>query len=168
MRDQFWYCYVQMVFNERYYWHYSIASKRIDNLYSGFLALVSLASVAGWAIWEPFKLAWILIISIAQILSGLKLLSPFSTRVSAISYMLPELSALINDMESTWNSINFISDTIDEDNIRQSISDYKSRYINIESKYAGKTYFPLSKKCAELADIDTDKYICSTHNIISL
>ena len=155
MRQAYWCALSDIVESERYYWYYRSQSKQMDRIVNCILAVTSLASIASWAIWQQHQWLWALIIGAAQILSAIRSQLPYASQVTSISYLLPELRALILEMEITWMHIEN-GDIPDGNDMASCIYGYKSRFEAIETKYCGGPDFHVSQRALKKAEVDRE------------
>ncbi len=154
MRNDFWYMFVNIKRSERYYWHYKAMSTKIDLIIKACVCIASCGSVASMGIWRNLWWLWGAIVFVAQIIGATQHLLPFSNQVVSISYLLPDLTKLINEIRRDWYRIDDFTDEI----IVNKIAEYYGRFDDLESKYLGNTYFPVSKSCDKTADKDLSHF----------
>ena len=143
--------YQDLVKAKYYFQFYKSQAARTDRILSIIIAIISSASVASWLIWQKWTFVWAAIIALSNILTILKPYLPYEKRVSAVSYMLPELKTLINDVEHYYNFI--VSENINDADINNNIRIFKQKYTELESKFIEIANFPDNAYIAEQANV---------------
>lgn len=159
MRNEFWNMLIEIKRCERYYWHYKIHSEKVLRGLNAFIGFASCAGIASLAIWKNLWFIWGAIVAIAQALGAIQHLLPYSKQITSISYLLPDLDKLINEINYVWGTIDELSDK----EINDLIFKYRNEFVDLESKYVGNTFFPEIPKCSRKSDNETDAYIGLIH-----
>lgn len=81
---------------------YQLSSEGWERRINIFLAIMSSASIGGWAIWKEWSFVWGLLIAISQVASVIYKFLPFKSRIKPISTAALELSALMDAAEKAW------------------------------------------------------------------
>ena len=151
MKQSCWKMYHHFVQCKYYFQIYKTNAARTDRLLSVIIAIISSASVASWLIWQRWTFVWAAIIAISNILAILKPYLPYEKRVSSISYMLPELKTLINDVEHYYNFI--VNENVSDGDINNYIRIFKQQYTELENKFIDSAIFPDNSSILSKAEI---------------
>ncbi|MWV17520.1 hypothetical protein F3I16_15870 [Pseudomonas sp. L-22-4S-12] len=81
---------------------YQLSSEGWERRINIFLAVMSSASIGGWAIWKQWSFVWGLLIAVSQVASVVYKYLPFKSRIKPISKAALELSALADAAEKVW------------------------------------------------------------------
>jgi hypothetical protein len=157
MREKYWSLYETVKRSERYFFYYRERAQRRDRWIKVFLCAASLSSVANLAFWGQAPLFWPIISVIAQILSAVAYLIPYSDQVRALNDLLPELDMLIHRIDYHWDQINILRNLTDEE-INALVLDYNMEFTKLESQYTKYTPFSPSKHCSKKAESDFKKF----------
>ena len=163
MKQNCWRLYQDLVKAKYYFQFYKGQAARTDRILSIIIAIISSASVASWLIWKDLTILWAIIIGASNILTILKPYLPYEKRVSAVSYMLPELKVLINEVEYFYNIINSGKNDIDDNEISDCIRSFKQAYTSLENRFIDNAIFSDNPKIAKKAEISAKKEL--TDNI---
>jgi hypothetical protein len=157
MREKYWSLYETVKRSERYFFYYRERAQRRDRWIKIFLCVASLSSVANLAFWGKVPLFWPTISVIAQILSAVAYLIPYSDQVNALNSLLPELDMLIHKIDYYWDRINILEDIPDKE-INSLVLDFNMEFTKLESKYTKGIPFSPSNSCLKKADSDFKKF----------
>lgn len=157
VREKYWAMYETVKFSERYFFFYREGAITCDTRIKAFLVLSSLSCIANLTLWENIPFVWALISAVAQIVSAIMYLFPYSDQVTALNFLLPELDILLNHIDHDWDRINTLAELSDSE-INDLVLDYNLQYSNLESKYIGNTPFPRKNKCTQKATEDCKQF----------
>lgn len=138
MRDQFWTLFYRIKFSSFYLPMYQRRIQIINNILDALSLLTSAASIAAWNIWESFPLIWSILLASAQVSQLIKPLLPYSKRLQALKFIIPELRDLADEMTSAWNHLSPLPDS----DFSNDLESFQRRYTEIESKYLGSDSTP--------------------------
>lgn len=159
MRDELFSYYVEMGHTMYYYKYYIMASKRMDNIYSGFLLLATAWGIGTMAFWEEIPAAWAVVVLLAQILQTIKPLMPFAKREEALRYISQDYVQIFNEIWELWFVV--YGHEMEEENgdeIRRRILDWKKREQVSMDRFAPNLDFPFKKYVDKKARRDNEKY----------
>lgn len=159
LRDILWNQIQSIKTAERYYWHYTISSRRWDNLISGICMFTSAASIATWYVWQEFPLIWAVTLGVSQVVSVLRPLFPFQKRRSAGNYIVSEISKLYFDAEDLWYRLAYYDDSSSDEEIREAAMSLMRRQSDIEMRYSNIDDFPVSKRIQRKAIEDVKVFL---------
>lgn len=142
-RNTFYALMFKVKYSERYYELYYNDIQKIDNGFSIFTGLTSAAAIAGWGIWNEFRIVWAILVAVAQVGQIVRPHLPFSYHLSSLKYLIPELRTLTVEMESDW--ARFDVDQPDPQTYLEKIRFFNERYTAIESKYLGSDILPVKQ-----------------------
>jgi hypothetical protein len=149
MEKRYWNLYTQVVFSCHYFRLYEGLSRHWNTGIQIFLTLVSLSSIASWAIWQQAPLLWSLIIAASQIGTILNQNFRFSRREIVAEFMLPEYESIQNEMEHNWYQVN---EVLDDGKINNLIHKYQLEISNPEVKYGTRALFLWKNRLKKKAD----------------
>lgn len=159
MREQkFWPLYVKVVYSERYFFYYRERALRRDRCIKFFLCAASLSSIASLALWNKVPLMWAVVSAVAQLLSAMAYLIPYSDQINALNNLLPELGTLIDQIDYHWDRIG-ISEEITDAEINSLVLDLNMEFTALENRYTKGIPFSPSKKCEKKAISDRENFI---------
>ena len=146
MRDCLFKYYVELGHKLSYYRAYSISVRRIKNIYSGFLMLVSAGSITTLVVWKQFPMIWSAIVLIAQVLQTLQPLSQAAKQHQALKYIIQDTESIFNSVQKLWDSVyayksdNFFDDTNDI------IAEFRTSENKSIERFASDIDFPFKKR----------------------
>ena len=153
MKNKYWAMYYNFVKIKHYFQICKKEASIIDRTLSIGTAVVSSASIASWLIWQDLTVVWAVILGLSTIVSIIKLYLPYEKRVSAISYLLPELKNLINEVEHYYNSMIYLDDnSANNIEINKNINTFKQAYTKLENKFIDDAIFPHSERIDRKSD----------------
>lgn len=124
--------------------------------YSATTVLASIFCSLFWSIFQSLSALWACLIAASQLAQAAKDLLPWSQRLTALEYFLPDVRSLLLDIEDTWNRIDFNDEQWDTNAINEKRSQYDHAYGELEAKYIGLFDFPWSKAINEEATTETN------------
>lgn len=157
MREKYWSLYATVKHSERYFSYYRERAQFRDKCIKILLCVASLSSVANLALWGQIPLLWPIISAVAQILSAVAYLIPYSDQVNALNKLLPELDMLIHRIDYYWDRINILDDVSDKE-INSLVLDFNVEFTKLENQYTEGIPFPSVKRCTKKADIDLQNF----------
>lgn len=157
MREKYWAMYERIKYSERYFFYYREYAWKRDKAIKAFLVIVSLSNVANLALIKQFSTAWAIIAAVAQILSALAYLIPFSEQVTALNLFLPELDKLLCKIDRDWDRINILKVLSDTD-INDLVYQYDLAFSSLENQFTNGIQFSPREKCKKYADDDCKKF----------
>ena len=163
VQGRYWAFFTELYETHRYYWYYRERARMIDRCVSIFLSVVSLAGVASWAIWAQHKVGWAVVIAVAQILSAASPHMPFSQQAHTITFLLPELELLIQEVKLKWETI--CSYEMPSSEIAALTFEYARQLSVIEQKYVSGPDYSVVNSCLKKAEQDRKAYFAANYNI---
>lgn len=154
MSDKFWSMLVDFKIAERYYWYYTNDSRMRNDLVSGICLLTSATGISAWYIWKRFPILWAILIALAQIVSVLKPLFPFYSRLIAARYIYQDIAALCIDAEYIWITV----DSSATEDLEKHLREFTKRYTDIENRFSTPDLFPAKPKLHANAQKDAATY----------
>lgn len=125
MRNRIWNNMSNIKFKALYTNALSRRSSLIGNIYSFFLSFASASSVAAWAIWKQYPLAWAIIISISQIMHIAKPYIPFIKYDKEFLEMSFDFEKIYLEYEMLW---------FDFENNRDASENIETRFYDLRAK----------------------------------
>ncbi|MBO7670748.1 MAG: hypothetical protein J6S60_09190 [Oscillospiraceae bacterium] len=150
MRDAFWSTLHDLNFKKLYLEKYHSHATRIDAVISAVAALASAGSISAWTIWQKLPLIWGIILMIVQVLQIVRPFLPYSRRLAALKYFIPEIRHLVLDVETEWYRAE-LSDSPDYITV---LHTFRKRYISLECEYLGSDPLPDIKHLRSAAEKD--------------
>ncbi|WP_439496834.1 hypothetical protein [Bosea sp. (in: a-proteobacteria)] len=102
IQQRFWQAYVDLVRDAYYANCYRSRTEATDWQISVFSALLSSASIAGWAIWRELAMLSGIVIALSQVIQVVRPYMPFRKRLVSLNKFAPELDALAIVAEGDW------------------------------------------------------------------
>lgn len=159
MRDELFAYYVEFGHGFCYKRRYLISCRRISNLYSGFLMLVSAGSIVTLSCWEKYPMLWGMIALLAQVLQILKPLMQSEKQRQALKYIIQDAASLFDELVAYWDTLDAsVSNEASDNEIVAKIQDFKAKMRASEDRFAGDLDFPLKKRLDKKASEDNMKY----------
>ena len=166
MIDVYWNMFSEVVFDRYYYYHVKRSYHNIlywlNLCVSGFSAI----SVSIWAIYNSFSTTWALIVAILQVISLSESIFPFSKRIDALCYLIPDYDRLIDEIETVYLMMKL--DKYSDDEIASYIHSFRIEATAIESKYTGGIDFARKQRCSDLAENDMNKFFKSRYSNVNI
>ena len=159
MRDELFAYYVEFGHGLCYKRRYLISCRRISNLYSGFLMLVSAGSIVTLSCWEKYPMLWGIIALLAQILQILKPLMQSEKQRQTLKYIIHDAASLFDELAAYWDTLD-ASGHIEAggSEIAAKIQNFKTKMRTSEDRFAGDLDFPFKKRLDKKAQKDNIKY----------
>lgn len=159
MRDKLFKYYVEFGHELCYLRNYSISARRISNVYSGFLMLVSAGGIVSLSYWNKYPVIWALITVAAQILQTLKPLMQSSKQRQALIYIIQDANVLFDELCLYWDTVGAYDPPLEEnDKIAAKILSVKQRYDQSLDRYAANLDFPKKNRLTNKAKIENSRY----------
>ena len=166
MRELYWNYYTQIKMDEYYYSTYLVSTSKIEFWINFFILTISFAGIAFWSIWSSLWVLWAIILAIFQIVSVTKHILPFSKRISALNYLLPDLARLANEVERDWGRIELHE--LSDSEINELIFSYRNTSDKLMEKYARSDLLPENNAYAKRAEAKRVAYFKQKYNIIPI
>ena len=96
---------------------YFVSSDATDRKITGFLAITSSTSIAGWALWKDYSILWASLIAASQVLNALRPVLPYQRRIAPLRALSYAYEDLFLQVEGKWGGIErgeFTAEEIDE------------------------------------------------------
>ncbi|WP_270248936.1 hypothetical protein [Ruthenibacterium lactatiformans] len=154
MRERYWSLFNQEKHKYFYFESYKVRCDKIDRKLKIFLAFASCGSIAAWGLWKEFPALWAIVLATSQILSVMQDYLPFSQEATSLNFFLPELNAVLIEIEHGWNGI----DRMSEVEISEKIVQFQRQIANLESKYLGGLTFAQNQNCGRKATEEQIKF----------
>ena len=164
MREKFWAMYENIKYSERYFFYYREQAWRRDRYIKIFLCIASLSRVTSLALRHKAPFIWTIITVVAQVLSAIAYLIPYSEQVTALNNLLPEMDQLLHRIDYDWDRINILQALSDEE-INTLVLKYNAEFTNLENRFTQGIQFAPSKSCVKKAQEDCEKYKFSRFGI---
>ena len=126
MRERYWSLFNQEKHKYFYFESYKVRCDKIDRKLKIFLAFASCGSIAAWGLWKEFPALWAIVLATSQILSVMQDYLPFSQEATSLNFFLPELNAVLIEIEHGWNGIDRMSEVEISEKIVQSVNPGKN------------------------------------------
>ncbi len=160
MRDRFWAMYSETQFTYFYYWQYRDLSQKIDFWLRIISTFTTGSSVVAILLEKATPIIWTVLITISQTYQSLQHLLPFQERMTRVDYFLPPLKKLLNEIRRKWEYI----DTFSDEEITESIYEFREKFISLEQEYIGSYPFPHRKCCKKKVDISLKEHFDYHYN----
>lgn len=147
MRDELFKYYVNLGHGYFYERAYYISSRRISNIYSGFLLLTSAGGIVSLSIWDFLPALWAIIAVLAQVFQVLQPLTQASKQRSALKYIIQDKEMLLDEVAAYWNDVGCYELSSEETvAVREKLTEWKHRERNIHDRFASDIDFPYKKR----------------------
>lgn len=160
MQKRYWIYMMEIKANILYLDIYVDYAYKRDIIIKAVCALATSGSIAAWAIWKKFAVAWFIITAVSQVLTVVKGYLPYEIMLKSIASVEKDLKLLYNKIEENW--IKVASGKLEEEEINGLLYDFQNRYIKIEEKIFRKRV-PLFKKRIEKKAIKQAKIYFEKH-----
>ena len=159
MRDQLFQYYVEFGDELCYLRNYSMSARRISNVYSGFLMLVSAGGIVSLSYWTKYPVIWALVTVAAQVLQTLKPLMQSSKQRQALTYIIQDANVLFDELSLYWNTVGAYDPPLEDDEkIAARILSIKQRYRQSLERFAANLDFPKKNRLKNKAKIENSRY----------
>ena len=157
MRDELFKYYVNLGHELHYERLYYISSRRINNIISGFLLVVSASSLA--VLWEAFPIAGTVIALFAQVIQALQPLSQAAKQRDALRFIIQDKNRLFNDVRAYWEKIGcYEMSQLEIDKTQRKLSKWRDREHKTYMRFSDGIDFPYKKRLNKKAGILNIKY----------
>lgn len=126
----------------------------LNNCINAMTLLVSVSSIAAWSVWSQLGPLWSILIGVAQVMQVIKPFLPFSDRLNALKYFLPDLQLLFTDAELIWNQMA----KYDEVELADKLCQFRRNYLTIDNRYMGQLDIPESKRIHKTVTPEWERY----------
>lgn len=133
MRDRFFMAYETIKFKEYFYKAHKTRANKLYNLYTFSMISISLVSALAWSISKDMPALWAIVIAAAQFAQSISTFLPFSKQLTALKFLIPELSKMSVDLGRDWNLVDI--DHYDDTKIAALISEYERKFDKLERRY---------------------------------
>lgn len=155
MRNVFYSVVNDISFKERYMEAYKTHADHIELGFSIACGLSSAASIFAWTRWTNLHIWWSIILLLAQIAQIVKTYLPYSRRLDALKYLIPEMHKLVIDVENQW----FQLERLDDPDYLSAINDFRRRMADLDIKYLGADPLPDIPKLRSKAEKATKNHL---------
>lgn len=155
-RDSYWALLHECKFKELYLDAYSHRAQIIEWCITGFLMLSTAASIAALSFWSKVPWLWSGVILLSQILQIVQPLLPFSKRIDAAKYLIPELRMLSIQVETAWLRADAEEQATDYISLFEK---YRTEMISLESKFLGIDVIPDKKGIRAKVEKDAENHL---------
>lgn len=157
MRDQFW----NFMFCIKFYEIFSRRARTrlfwLDTSLSILLAVIGSGSVAAWLFWSTLPTLWAAILMGSQVLQIARPYLPFSSRLQALRFYIPELTSLFTDILNEWNCC----EELNSSPCAEQLHELRKRFDVIDNRYFGSETLYCRKRLAEKLTKECDQYFVS-------
>ncbi len=84
---------------------YFVSSDAMDRRITGFLALTSSSSIAGWVVWKDYSFVWGSLIAASQVINALRPVLPYQKRIAPLRALSYAYEDLFLQIEAKWGAI---------------------------------------------------------------
>lgn len=153
MRDRFFSMYQCIKYKECFYGAHRENAQKMYNTYSTITLAISIISVLIWSISKSMPALWAIVIAIAQFAQacGGKLL--WTTQLTSLKYLMPELARLTLDIDHAWLALDL--DSYSDDKILELISTYENRFESLQRQFTDG--IPFHEKATILKKTETEQ-----------
>jgi len=138
MRNVFFSVLNDIDFKHSYLDAYKAHAERIETFISVLCALSSAGAIYAWTRWTSLQIWWSLILVISQVAQIVKGYLPYSRRIDALKYLIPEMQQLVIDVENEWYKL----EQVDDPDYIPLVYAYRRRLNDLETKYLGADLLP--------------------------
>ena len=152
MRDRYFSMYQSIKYKECFY---AAHQKKANKMYSGYTVIMvalSIFSVLLWGISKTMPVLWAMVIAAAQFAQALSSYLPWAKQLSALKYLVPELTKLSLDIDHDWLALNLKG--YSDAQILRLISVYEGRFEALEKQFATDVDFGQTKDILKKAESD--------------
>ena len=157
MHDRFWGTYQSIVFKKCYYEEHQRRSECLLFHAKTPCAVVSILSVLIWSVSRSMPILWACLIALAQIAQTMIGFIPWSEQLNALRYLIPDLNALIVDIDADWMRLHYTDDANNDEFIKKA-AQYERRFFETENRFTDGVWFPVVKSVVANAEQSSDNY----------
>lgn len=159
MRDELFAYFVEAGHDLCYLRAYSIFTRRISNVYSGFLMLISAGGIVTLSCWAKYPVIWALIVVVAQILQVLKPLMQAPRQRAALKYIIQDTNVVFDEICTYWDTVGSYDPPLESDlQIASRIEGFKMQIRNSKNRFAADLDFPFNKRLDKVAKTENSKF----------
>ncbi len=155
MRNVFFSVINDLKFKEQYMESYKAHAEHIETILSVVCALASAGSIYAWTRWTQHYIWWSLILAAAQVVQIVKSFLPYSRRLDALKYLIPEMHILVIESEDKWYEL----EAQESPDYTPVVHGFRLRYANLDSKYLGSDPIPDIKRLRDKATKATENHL---------
>jgi hypothetical protein len=159
VQRRYWQEFADLKRDARYIELYQARTEKIDTRLSGFSAIMSSSSIAGWAIWQNLSFVWALAIAMSQVLQAVKEFMPYKKRLKSLAQLSTDLNGLALSAENDWYKV--CRGMLTEDEIHELQMKLKKRKQDAVQKSFDVQSLPDAESLLKRAEADTQKYLLS-------
>ena len=141
---------------------YAAHSEWWDKAINIFLAITSSTSIAAWALWQKYQLAWAIIIALSQIITAIKPFLPYKQRLKAICELNDKVQEISLEFEKNWFPV--AEGELEEREIHNLLISLREKTSLAERRVLKNTVLPKKEKILRKAENETDKYLQSNYH----
>lgn len=161
-QERFWRELDQLKVHVYYLELYLEKTERIERGLNIILAIASSGSIAGWAIWQKYQIAWAFVIALSQLIHAIKPHLPFSKRLKALNALTNDLESLFLSMENHW--FNVSEGRLSEEEIHKLHMQIKGTRRQLIQKHIGSESLPKNGKLLAQAVTSTKTYFLNFYS----
>lgn len=166
MRDELFSYFVDLGHRLCYYRAYYISTRRISNIYSGFLMLASASGIVTLASWSKFPALFAILAFSAQVLQTLRPLTQASRQRAALKYILQDTESLFDEVQAYWDSVGaYDPPTAFPEEIAEKLSSFRARYKESFSRFSDNIDFSFKERLDQTADEENQRYFRYYYNV---
>lgn len=154
MRNVFYSVINDITFKDRYYEAYKAHVDHFEIWFSIVCGLASAGSIFAWTQWAQHQAWWSIILIVAQVAQIVKTHLPYSRRLDALKYMIPEMHKLVIEVESQW----FQMENLKDPDYLPVIDSFRNRYAELDAKYLGSDPLPDIKRLRTKAEKEAENH----------
>lgn len=164
MRDRFFSMYQCIKYKECFYGAHRENAQKMYNTYSMITLAVSIISVLIWSISKSMPALWAIVIAIAQFAQacGGKLL--WTTQLTSLKYLMPELAKLSLDIDHDWLALDLNS--YPDEKILKLISTYENRFEALQKQFTDGIPFHEKAAILKKAEAEQRNYFYARYPVI--
>lgn len=159
MQDELFSYFVDLGHRLCYYRAYYISTRRISNIYSGFLMLASAGGIVTLSAWSKCPALFAILAFSAQVLQTLKPLTQASRQRAALKYILQDTEALFDEVQAYWDSVGaYDPPKASPEEITEKLNSFKARYKGSFSRFSDGIDFPFKERLDQVAGEENQGY----------
>ncbi|MCI8857804.1 MAG: hypothetical protein HFH26_14890 [Clostridiaceae bacterium] len=145
MRNRYFRMYESIKFKECFYALHFVRAKKLYTCFSVVTLFISISSVLAWTISRNMPTFWAIVIAVAQFAQCISPYTPWSAQLTALKFLLPEVSKLTLEIDHEWLFID--ERNYNDEKILELIICFEDRLHEIEYQFADGIYF---SRCAQV------------------
>ena len=163
MRDRYFYMYQCLKYKECFYCVHFDRAKKENTIYSLLTIAISIFSVLVWTISKSMPALWAIVIAVAQFAQMFSAYLPWTTQLTALKYLLPALTYLLQDIDRDWLALDIKH--FDDKKIMELVSEYERRYTDLENQFTSGIKFSTKESILQEAKTKQLDYFRSRYHI---